>query len=38
MIGAASTVSGGVSVFGWTIPAAVIIAFLLGCYVGRKFL
>jgi hypothetical protein len=33
---AASAVQGGISILGFGIPAAVIIAFLIGIYVGKK--
>lgn len=38
VLAAGQAVGGGISLFGIGIPAAVIIAFLIGCYVGRKFL
>jgi hypothetical protein len=38
LLAAGQTVSGGISIFGIGIPAAIIIAFLLGCFVGHKWL
>ncbi len=35
---AASTVGGGISLFGIGIPAAVLIAFIIGAIIGKKFL
>jgi len=35
---AAQTVSGGISILGWTIAAPIIVAFLIGCFVGHKWL
>jgi hypothetical protein len=38
LLAAGPAVSGGLSLFGIGIPAAVIVAFLLGCFVGHKWL
>ncbi len=38
MILAAAAVAGGLSIFGFNIGVPVLIAFVIGCLVGRKFL
>jgi hypothetical protein len=33
---AAAAVQGGISIFGFTLPAAVVVALLIGIYIGKK--
>jgi hypothetical protein len=38
LLAAGGAVSGGISLFGIAVPAAVVIAFVLGLIIGKKFL
>ena len=38
LLAASQGVSGGISVFGLGIPAVAVVAFLIGIYVGKKWL